>query len=103
MPLRCRHEHLVFAVHQVLGGRAPGEGGLSYPLQPLSRYLMLPLLPPPLSQRIGFVPKDVFYPLGPFSKRLIRPGRRSELGDGGMEGGGRREGEKGGGKCGAVR
>ncbi len=24
-------------------------------------------------QRIGFVPKDGFYPLGPFSKRLIKP------------------------------
>ena len=37
-------------------------------------------LPPPSSQRIGFVPKDVFFPLGPFSKRLIRPGRGCEQG-----------------------
>jgi hypothetical protein len=26
-----------------------------------------------VQQRIGFVPKDVFYPLGPLSKRLMNP------------------------------
>lgn len=28
-----------------------------------------------VAKRIGFVPKDMFYPLGPQSKALLKPGR----------------------------